>query len=502
MFFSFTDVWCSVVCSGCWQTYRADWLAWLGVLTTVGSGEGLLCGGGGLSGSSDSSKGSSLMCMGGTAVPGPAQVTEAGSGMEMEEDGAEEGGCKPGIEFDDDGGGAVGGRTVLKGWDEKGCWGGPLGCEAAAEGGRGGAGGGWWLAEGGRLCDWVRTGGWAGGGWSCWPWGMSWRGGGCADGGWWLDKELRGLRAGGGGRFEGIWGNGGADTWGGCLWDCGLGIWGMGVVGGGLMWGIDIGAGGKGCSLGGWAPLWEDDWDWEGGVWALCCDWPETGGGGTWDGPTGNPWGVMEWGWAMCEGPGCNGWGMGGMGPWCGLGNDWGGTGGPGGGAWVIGECGEGSLWGCRDAPDWIRDIGLAWGRGWGGRELEAAAGETCGGSEGAEVVGGGGAEEAAEVPGWHWMTGGCWLCRSCCCWAEESESLSLSRGLGMLGEELRLSWSMSLGSLLSSSLMLRPSELSPSPSPSPSHSEGESGRLSSCGDRGEERKRVSTPTTQPPLNT
>lgn len=76
-------------------------------------------------------------------------------------------------------------------------------------------------------------------------------------------------------------------------------------------------------------------------------------------------------------------------------------------------------------------------------------------------------------------MTGGCWLCRSCCCWAEESESLSLSRGLGILGEELRLSWSMSLGSLLSSSLMLRPSELSPSPSPS--HSEGESGRLSSC---------------------
>lgn len=49
-----------------------------------------------------------------------------------------------------------------------------------------------------------------------------------------------------------------------------------------------------------------------------------------------------------------------------------------------------------------------------------------------------------------------------------------------MLGEELRLSWSMSLGSLLSSSLMLRPSELSPSPSPSPSHSEGESGRLNS----------------------
>lgn len=50
-----------------------------------------------------------------------------------------------------------------------------------------------------------------------------------------------------------------------------------------------------------------------------------------------------------------------------------------------------------------------------------------------------------------------------------------------MLGEELLLSWSMSLGSLLSSSLILRPSELSPSPSPSPSHSDGESGRLSSC---------------------
>lgn len=47
-----------------------------------------------------------------------------------------------------------------------------------------------------------------------------------------------------------------------------------------------------------------------------------------------------------------------------------------------------------------MRDIGLAWGRGWGGREVDAAVGETCGGIEGAEVVGGGGAEEAAEVPG------------------------------------------------------------------------------------------------------
>lgn len=56
------------------------------------------------------------MCTGGSVEPGPAQVTEAGSGIEMEEDGAEEdGGCMPGIEFDEDGGGPVGGRTVLKG---------------------------------------------------------------------------------------------------------------------------------------------------------------------------------------------------------------------------------------------------------------------------------------------------------------------------------------------------------------------------------------------------
>lgn len=41
-----------------------------------------------------------------------------------------------------------------------------------------------------------------------------------------------------------------------------------------------------------------------------------------------------------------------------------------------------------------------------------------------------------------------------------------------MLGDVLRLSWSMSFGSLLPSSLTLRLSELSPSPS------EGELGRL------------------------
>lgn len=115
------------------------------------------------------------MCTGGTAWAGGAQLTEAGSGMEMEEDGAEDeedggGGCKPGIEFDEEGGGPLGGRTVLKGCEEKGgCGGAPLGCEAAVGGGRGGGGGGWWLVEGGRLWDWVRTGGWAGGGWSCCP---------------------------------------------------------------------------------------------------------------------------------------------------------------------------------------------------------------------------------------------------------------------------------------------------------------------------------------------
>lgn len=86
-----------------------------------------------------------MICTGGSAGPGPAQVTEAGSGMEMEEGGAEEdGGWMPGIEFDEHGGGPVGGRTVLKGWDENGGCCGPLECEAA---------GGWWLVGGGRLWD-------------------------------------------------------------------------------------------------------------------------------------------------------------------------------------------------------------------------------------------------------------------------------------------------------------------------------------------------------------
>ncbi len=124
-----------------------------------------------------------------------------------------------------------------------------------------------------------------------------------------------------------------------------------------------------------------------------------------------------------------------------------------------------------------MRAIGPAGDICWGGMEVGRMDGDSWEDSEGVPEVGG---VEAAAAEGgaggkgpvWHWMTGGCWPWRICCC-AEESESLSLSRGLGMLGEELRLSWSMSLGSLLPSSFTLRPSELSPSPSPS----EGESGR-------------------------
>lgn len=54
----------------------------------VGGGEGLLCGGGGLSGSSASSRGSSLICIGGKVEgPGQGAVTDAGRGMDMEEGG-------------------------------------------------------------------------------------------------------------------------------------------------------------------------------------------------------------------------------------------------------------------------------------------------------------------------------------------------------------------------------------------------------------------------------
>lgn len=62
----------------------------------VGGGEGLLCGGGGLSGSSASSNGSSLICTGGTVEgPGQGALTDAGRGMDMEEGGC----CSIAIEF-------------------------------------------------------------------------------------------------------------------------------------------------------------------------------------------------------------------------------------------------------------------------------------------------------------------------------------------------------------------------------------------------------------------
>ena len=74
-------------------------------------------------------------------------------------------------------------------------------------------------------------------------------------------------------------------------------------------------------------------------------------------------------------------------------------------------------------------------------------------------------ANTAAEATGSDWTPFG---------WADESESLSLPCwGLGMLGEELRLSWSISLVSLLPSSWALRLSdELSSSTSASPSDRE------------------------------
>lgn len=46
--------------------------------------------------------------------------TEAGRGMEIEEEEAEGGVCKADMEFVDDGGRLAGGRTVLKGCDVKG----------------------------------------------------------------------------------------------------------------------------------------------------------------------------------------------------------------------------------------------------------------------------------------------------------------------------------------------------------------------------------------------
>lgn len=87
-------------------------------------------------------------------------------------------------------GGVMGGGAV----GAKGCW------------ANGGWGGTWWRPAAGweagaRLWLWVSTGGWAGEEGRGWLWGMSCRGGGWAEGGWCVDRELRGFRAGGGGRL-------------------------------------------------------------------------------------------------------------------------------------------------------------------------------------------------------------------------------------------------------------------------------------------------------------
>lgn len=87
----------------------ADWLAWLAILTTVGSGDGLLRGGGGLSHSSSSSTGSSLMVSwGGTVVtlsveevegcgPGPGTGAEAEDEAEAKGNGAVDSGIGRGF---------------------------------------------------------------------------------------------------------------------------------------------------------------------------------------------------------------------------------------------------------------------------------------------------------------------------------------------------------------------------------------------------------------------
>lgn len=74
----------------------------------VGGGEGLLCGGGGLSGSSASSRGSSLICTGGTVEgPGQGALTDAGRGMDIEEGGC----CSVAIELATEEGTLEGDRT-------------------------------------------------------------------------------------------------------------------------------------------------------------------------------------------------------------------------------------------------------------------------------------------------------------------------------------------------------------------------------------------------------
>lgn len=158
----------------------------------VGSGDGLLGGGGGLSGSSASSRASSLICTAGSGQDG------APGTLPPEETAAEQGGCDEvlgpagGVEVEGQEGGVMEGGPP----GTKGCWG-----NGDWEGTWWRPVGGWEEAGGGRLWLWVSPGGWAGEegkGWLC---GMSCKGGGWAEGGWCVDRELRGFRAGGGGRL-------------------------------------------------------------------------------------------------------------------------------------------------------------------------------------------------------------------------------------------------------------------------------------------------------------
>lgn len=362
------------------------------MLTTVGSGEGLRGGEGGLSGSSISSSGSSLIWI--WEPPAPT----------------------PGV--------GLSGRGGYDGWrlgrgpmaeDVTGVW----GCDAAE---------GAWdevMLFPGRVCTWEITGRWVGRDGTGRGCGMSWRGGGGAPGGCWLGRELRGFRAGGGGRLEGIWGKGVADWCGICLCEVGIG-----VVGGGLICGPDRGGWGS------WDSLKKG-----GGRWGACGDEPwgcaELRAGGTWNA------GEITESWPSAEGRGggadraCE---VGGARPavaagWLPVG--WGGSGEVGGGLWAASA--EGAL-----CVGWGAEGGLCDGR-------------ACGAGVSTNTVAGGTGSNGTPFG-----------------WAEESESLSLPCwGLGMLGEELRLSWSMSLVSLLPSSWALRLSEeLSSSTSASPSERE------------------------------
>lgn len=129
--------------------------------------------------------------------PGQGMLTDAGKGMEMDDGGCCSPDSDPGTEPGMEDCGREAGPPGMKGCGGNGgCE--AEGCEEEVEGeGRGGAGGG-----GAWFWDSVRTGGWAAGSWSCW--GMGCRGGGWAEGVWCVDRELRGFRAGRGGRLGGF----------------------------------------------------------------------------------------------------------------------------------------------------------------------------------------------------------------------------------------------------------------------------------------------------------